>query len=62
MALIEFKNKPDTTTPINADNLNHNFNELDTKLAETDDKTNICSRRTFDLDTTSHYLDLCSIV
>ncbi len=38
MALIEFKNKPDTTTPINADNLNHNFNELDTKLAETGDK------------------------
>ena len=34
MALIEFKNKPDATTPINADNLNHNFNELDTKLAE----------------------------
>lgn len=25
MALIEFKNKPDTTTPITANNLNHNF-------------------------------------
>lgn len=28
MALIEFKNLPDTNTPINAENLNHNFNEL----------------------------------
>lgn len=28
MALIEFKNKPDTTTPINATNLNYNFNEV----------------------------------
>ena len=28
MALIEFKNKPDLTTPITADALNHNFNEL----------------------------------
>lgn len=28
MALIEFKNKPDTTTPINADNLNFNFKEV----------------------------------
>lgn len=29
MALIEFKNKPNTDTPINDDNLNHNFKELD---------------------------------
>ena len=28
MALIEFKNKPDTETPINAPNLNYNFNEV----------------------------------
>lgn len=28
MALIEFKNKPDTETPINAPNLNYNFKEL----------------------------------
>lgn len=28
MALKEFKNLPDTSTPINAENLNHNFNEL----------------------------------
>lgn len=28
MALIEFKNLPDTSTPLNAENLNHNFNEL----------------------------------
>lgn len=28
MALIEFKDLPNTDTPINADNLNHNFNEL----------------------------------
>lgn len=28
MALIEFKDYPDTTTPINAQNLNHNFDEL----------------------------------
>lgn len=32
MALIEFKNKPDTSTPINADNLNFNFNELNTLI------------------------------
>ena len=35
---------------------------LPEEIAETDDKTNICSRRTFDLETTSHYIDLCSIV
>ena len=28
MALIEFENKPSTDTPINANNLNNNFNEL----------------------------------
>ena len=28
MALIEFKNLPDTSTPINAENLNHNFNSI----------------------------------
>lgn len=28
MALIEFKNLPDTTTPLTAQNLNNNFNEL----------------------------------
>lgn len=30
MALIEFKNKPNTETPINDTNLNHNFKELQT--------------------------------
>ena len=38
MALIEFKNKPDLTTPINAANLNNNFNELDNELTEMDNK------------------------
>lgn len=33
MALIEFKNLPDTTTPINAENLNNNFDELDDGLS-----------------------------
>lgn len=28
MALIEFKNLPDTSTPLTAENLNNNFNEL----------------------------------
>ncbi len=28
MALIEFKDYPDTSTPLNAKNLNYNFNEL----------------------------------
>jgi hypothetical protein len=28
MSLIEFKDLPDTSTPINAENLNNNFNEL----------------------------------
>ena len=32
MALIEFKDYPDTTTPQNAENLNYNFNELDEKI------------------------------
>ena len=32
MALIEFKNKPDTTTPMTADNINHNFNELNANV------------------------------
>lgn len=34
MALIEFKDKPNTTTPINATNLNNNFNELVSKVVE----------------------------
>lgn len=34
MALIEFKDKPNTTTPINANNLNNNFNELVSKVVE----------------------------
>lgn len=46
MALIEFKNKPDTTTPMTADNINHNFNELDNNIGdlnelETTDKTSV---------------------
>ena len=28
MALIEFKDLPDTSTPLNAENLNNNFNEV----------------------------------
>lgn len=28
MALLEFENKPSTNTPINATNLNYNFNEI----------------------------------
>lgn len=32
MALIEFKDLPDTTTPLTADNLNNNFNELNNKI------------------------------
>jgi len=31
MALIEFENKPSTDTPINANNLNHNFEEVNEK-------------------------------
>lgn len=31
MALIEFKDLPDTTTPITADNLNNNFEELNNR-------------------------------
>ena len=36
--MLTFKNKPDTSTPINADNLNANFNELNTNINNTDDK------------------------
>ena len=32
MALIEFKDLPDTTTPVTAENLNNNFEELDNKI------------------------------
>jgi len=32
MALIEFKNLPDTTTPVNAGNLNNNFDFLNDKI------------------------------
>ena len=32
MALIEFKDYPDTTTPTDAENLNNNFNELNNKI------------------------------
>lgn len=34
---------------------------LPEEIAETHNKSNICSRRTFDLETTSHYLDLSDI-
>ena len=34
---------------------------LPEEIAETCDKTNIFSRRTFDIETTSHYIDLSSI-
>lgn len=32
MSLITFKNLPDTSTPITAENLNNNFNELNNKI------------------------------
>ena len=32
MALIEFKNLPDTSTPLKAENLNNNFNEAKKSL------------------------------
>lgn len=35
MSLIEFKDLPDTTTPITAENLNNNFNELKSELEGT---------------------------
>ena len=34
---------------------------LPEEIAETNDKSNICSQRTFDIETTSHYIDLDSI-
>lgn len=36
MELIEFKNLPDTSTPINENNLNNNFNELDRRTLKAD--------------------------
>lgn len=38
MSLIEFKDLPDTSTPINSANLNNNFNELNNKLNDIDSK------------------------
>ena len=34
---------------------------LPEEIAETQDKSNVCSRRTFELETTSHYIDLNSV-
>lgn len=34
MDLIEFKSLPDTSTPVNASNLNHNFSELNNGIDE----------------------------
>jgi len=34
MALIEFQDLPNTTTPLTASNLNNNFNELDSKIED----------------------------
>ena len=34
---------------------------LPEEIAETCDKSNICNRRTFELETTSHYVDLTSV-
>lgn len=34
---------------------------LPEEIAETCDKSNICSRRTFDIETTSHYVDLSEV-
>lgn len=33
MALIEFKNLPDTSTPLNAENLNNNFVDLNKQIS-----------------------------
>ena len=38
MALITFENLPSTNTPINAENLNNNFNELDSGISALDTK------------------------
>lgn len=38
MALVTFKNLPDTSTPLNAENLNNNFNELNNKYSELNNK------------------------
>ena len=35
--MLIFKNKPDTSTPINAYNLNANFNELNTNIGDLND-------------------------
>lgn len=37
--MITFKNLPDTSTPLSADNLNENFEELDEKITSLDEKT-----------------------
>jgi hypothetical protein len=49
MALIEFKDLPDTSTAINSLNLNNNFNELDTKV----NNLSILETHTIDVNITS---------
>lgn len=41
MALIEFKDYPDTSTPLNAENLNNNFNELNKAIEQEKLKTQV---------------------
>ena len=40
MALKEFKDYPDTSTPIDSENLNYNFNEIDDTLDDLNNKIN----------------------
>ena len=46
MALIEFENYPSTDTAMTADNLNHNFNELDNKIKSSNAKINNLKAKT----------------
>lgn len=55
MALIEFKNLPDKSTPINAENLNNNFNALKGKLLWTNpNSSNEFAKQTISLDLSAY--------
>lgn len=65
MALIEFKDLPDTSTPLTPDNLNHNFNELKVESGSNNngsyvkfsDGTMICTHtvKTEEINTNYHF-------
>lgn len=56
--MFAIQHNRDCCADITLSNIHFVFPE---EIAETVDKSNICSRRTFELETTSHYIDLNNV-